>query len=60
MQLNPAELQADLAFSAGFRIEPDSGSLQLDVLTGQEPVGLEESKRKVGWARPVFIGFAGQ
>ena len=35
LQLNPAELQADVAFSAGFRIEPDSGSLQLDVLTGQ-------------------------
>jgi len=25
-----------------------------------EPVGLEESKRKFGWARTVFAGFAGQ
>lgn len=35
LQLSPAELQASVAFSAGFRIEPDSSTLRLDVLTTQ-------------------------
>lgn len=35
LQLQPGELQASVAFSAGFRIEPDSSALHLDVLNAQ-------------------------